>query len=414
MEKKFYQMTPDERRQTLNLSAQTEQILSQMTLEHDIANNLIENQISEFELPMGLAQNFIVNNERYLVPMVTEEPSVIAAASNGAKIAGNFTATIKERLMRGQIVFYEVKNPTAIAQKITENQSEIFAHAEKTYPSIIKRGGGLRRISSRFFDEQSFLSVDFKVDVQDAMGANIVNSILEGVAELFREWFPEEKILFSILSNFATESLVKVSCEIPVARLSKTSNGAEVAEKIAAASQFSKLDPYRATTHNKGIMNGINAVVLATGNDTRAIAAGIHAYAAKSGHYQGLATWRVQADVLVGELELPLPVATVGGGVKVLPKAQAAMEILTITEAKKLAQLIAAVGLAQNLAALRALVSEGIQQGHMSLQARSLALSVGAKGDEVAKITSRLRQEKLMNQAVAEKLLADIRKAPKK
>ncbi|MCL2112499.1 MAG: hydroxymethylglutaryl-CoA reductase, degradative [Streptococcaceae bacterium] len=408
MEKKFYQMTPEERRQTLDLKEQTQEILRQMTLDEDIANNLIENQISEFELPMGLAQNFVINDKKYMIPFATEEPSVIAAASNGAKMAGNFTAKITERLMRGQIVFYDLQNASKIADKISVSTDEILSVAQTAYPSIVKRGGGLLDISTRLFDE-NFLSVDFKIDVRDAMGANIVNSILESIAERFRLWFPEEKILFSILSNFATESLVKVSCEIPVEKLSKTGNGADVADKISAASRFSKLDPYRAATHNKGIMNGINAVVLATGNDTRAIAAGIHAFASHDGKYRGLATWWVSGDRLLGELELPLPVATVGGGVKVLPKAQAAMEILQITEAQELAKVIAAVGLAQNLAALRALVSEGIQQGHMSLQTRSLALSVGAKGEEIAQLTQLLHQSKLMNQATAEKLLTELR-----
>ena len=312
--------------------------------------------------------------------------------------------------MRGQIVFYDIQAPEKVLQKLEEEEARIFQCAIEAYPSIVKRGGGLRHYGTRIFEEEKFLSVDFKIDVKDAMGANITNSILEGLSQLFREWFPQEQILFSILSNYATESLVKVSCDIPVSNLSKEGKGQEVAEKIVAASRFSKLDTYRATTHNKGIMNGINAVVLATGNDTRAIAAGIHAYAAKNGSYQGLGTWQTHNDKLHGELIVPLPVATVGGGVKVLPKAQTALEILGVKEAKILAQIIASVGLAQNLAALRALVSEGIQQGHMSLQARSLALSVGAKGEEVSKITARLRQEKIMNQAVAKNILEELRK----
>ena len=341
--------------------------------------------------------------------MVTEEPSVIAAASNGAKIAGNFQTVLSERLMRGQIVFYDVEQADHLMQTIEENQAGIFRAAKEAYPSIFKRGGGLRQVSSRAFEAEGFVSVDFKVDVKDAMGANIVNAILEGVANLFRTWFPEQKILFSILSNYATESLVKVNCEIPVERLSKENNGQEVAEKIQAASRFSKVDPYRAATHNKGIMNGINAVVLATGNDTRAVASGIHAYASKEGSYQGLAEWYVKDGLLFGSLELPLPVATVGGAVKVLPKAQAALELLEITEAKELAQVMAAVGLAQNLAALRALVSEGIQQGHMSLQVRALAMTVGAKDEEITILSEKLRQEKVMNQERAEKLLREIR-----
>lgn len=410
MEKKFYQLTPAQRRATLNLSKKHQEILENMALDADIANNLIENQISEFELPMGLARNFVVNGHTYQVPMVTEEPSVVAAASNGAKIAGEFTAEVIQRLMRGQIVFYDIQAPEKVLQKLEEEEARIFQCAIEAYPSIVKRGGGLRHYGTRIFEEEKFLSVDFKIDVKDAMGANITNSILEGLSQLFREWFPQEQILFSILSNYATESLVKVSCDIPVSNLSKEGKGQEVAEKIVAASRFSKLDTYRATTHNKGIMNGINAVVLATGNDTRAIAAGIHAYAAKNGSYQGLGTWQTHNDKLHGELIVPLPVATAGGGVKVLPKAQTALEILGIKEAKILAQIIASVGLAQNLAALRALVSEGIQQGHMSLQARSLALSVGAKGEEVSKITARLRQEKIMNQAVAMNILEELRK----
>lgn len=410
MEKKFYQLTPAQRRATLNLSKKHQEILENMALDADIANNLIENQISEFELPMGLARNFVVNGHTYQVPMVTEEPSVVAAASNGAKIAGEFTAEVIQRLMRGQIVFYDIQAPEKVLQKLEEEEARIFQCAIEAYPSIVKRGGGLRQYGTRIFEEEKFLSVDFKIDVKDAMGANITNSILEGLSQLFREWFPQEQILFSILSNYATESLVKVSCDIPVSNLSKEGKGQEVAEKIVAASRFSKLDTYRATTHNKGIMNGINAVVLATGNDTRAIAAGIHAYAAKEGSYQGLGTWQTHNDKLHGELIVPLPVATVGGGVKVLPKAQTALEILGVKEAKILAQIIASVGLAQNLAALRALVSEGIQQGHMSLQARSLALSVGAKGEEVSKITARLRQEKIMDQAVAKNILEELRK----
>ncbi|MCT4408372.1 hydroxymethylglutaryl-CoA reductase, degradative [Lactococcus cremoris] len=403
-------MSPQERLNSLNLSEKSQEILSEMALDTTILDNLIENQISEFELPMGIAQNFVINGQSFLIPMVTEEPSVIAAASNGAKIAGNFVAEIKERLMRGQIVFYDVKNSDKIANEILEKQEKIFEQAELSYPSIVKRGGGLREVSSRIFSSQKFLSVDVKVDVKDAMGANIINSILEGIAELFRRWFPDEKILFSILSNYATESLVKVTCEIPVERLSKKADGYEIGQKIMAASQYSKIDPYRASTHNKGIMNGINAVILATGNDTRAISAAIHAYAAKDGAYQGLANWELQEKMLVGELEIPLSVATVGGGVKVLPKAQAAMEILDISDAKELAKVIAAVGLAQNLAALRALVSEGIQQGHMSLQARSLALSVGAQADEIAILSQQLRKEKVMNQEVAQNLLKNLRK----
>lgn len=409
MKKKFYQMTAKERMATLQISEESHETLKKMALDPVVADNLIENQISEFEIPMGIAQNFVINDQSYLVPMATEEPSVIAAASNGAKMAQNFHAVITERLMRGQIVFYDVENPSALTAFIGQQEAAIFEAAASSYPSIIKRGGGLRKLSTRIF-EKGFVSVDFQIDVKDAMGANIVNAILEGVTALFHDWLPEANILFSILSNYTTESLVTVSCDIPVAGLSKTGNGLEVAEKIEKASQFSKLDPYRAATHNKGIMNGVEAVVLATGNDSRAVNAGAHAYAAKSGRYKGLATWTVENQVLHGQLTLPLPVATVGGGTKVLAKAQAALDILKVTKAEDLAKIIAAVGLAQNLAALRALVSEGIQKGHMSLQARSLAMSIGATAAELPVLTEKLRQSKLMNQAIAQELLNQIRK----
>ncbi|MCL2677078.1 MAG: hydroxymethylglutaryl-CoA reductase, degradative [Streptococcaceae bacterium] len=404
-DKKFYQMTPNERLDSLNLSMENRQILEEMVMDSDLANNLIENQISEFEIPLGLAQNFIVNGKAYQVPMATEEPSVIAAASNGAKIAGEFTTISKNRLMRGQIVFANVKNAQIIIDKIEQSKEEILQQAESSYPSIIKRGGGLREISTRLFENEGFLSVDFKIDVKDAMGANIVNSILEGVAHLFRERFSEEEILFSILSNYATESLVEVTCAIPLEKIGK-----DCAEKIAEASFYAKLDPYRAATHNKGIMNGIEAIVLATGNDTRAINASCHAYATHEGTYQGLSNWRIEKAFLKGSLTVPLPVATVGAGVKVLPKAQVSLDILGITEAKELAGVIAAVGLAQNLAALRALVSEGIQKGHMSLQSRSLAMTVGAKGEEIIQLSQLLQKEPLVNQEIAEKLLSELRK----
>ena len=279
-DKKFYELSPAERLQELEnqqkISSETKQQLSQMMLAEDTANHLIENQISEIELPMGVGMNLKVDGKAYVVPMATEEPSVIAAMSNGAKMAGEIHTQSKERLLRGQIVF-SAKNPNEIEQRIAENQALIFERAEQSYPSIVKREGGLRRIALRHFpadsqqesaDQSTFLSVDLFVDVKDAMGANIINAILEGVAALFREWFPNEEILFSILSNLATESLVTAVCEVPFSALSKR-GGATVAQKIVQASLFAKTDPYRAVTHNKGIMNGVEAVMLATGNDTR-------------------------------------------------------------------------------------------------------------------------------------------------
>lgn len=409
---KFYELTPGQRLTLLEeekkISNSTKEEFQKMALEESIADHLIENQISEFSIPLGVSRNVQVNGRTYTVPMATEEPSVIAACSNGAKISGNFKATVTSRLMRGQIVFQDVHDPQELIKKIHERKKEISQRADESYPSILKRGGGFAGLETRILDGD-FVSTDIFVDVKDAMGANIVNTILEGIAGAFREWFPEEKILFSILSNYATESLVRVECKIPFDRLAKK-DGHLIAEKIAAASRYAEIDPYRAATHNKGIMNGIQAVVLATGNDTRAVAAGCHAYAAGDGAYRSLSRWEIKDDQLWGSLVLPMAVATAGGATNLLPKAKAALELLGVDDAVELAEVIVSVGLAQNLAALKALVSEGIQKGHMALQARSLAMTVGAKGDEVTEIASRLQQEKVMNQKTAQVILEKLRK----
>lgn len=408
---KFYQMTRAQRLAILKaenqLSAETVATFNTTALPETVADHLIENQISEVELPLGVVRGLQVNGRSYTVPMATEEPSVIAACSNGAKIAGEFTATITQRLMRGQIVFYDVIDPQSIENFVAQQQEAIFAAAEQAYPSIIKRGGGLQSVAVRVLPA-GFVSLDAFIDVKDAMGANIVNSILEGIAALCRQKLSEE-ILFAILSNLATESLVTVTCQIPVARLSKTGQGPEIAAKIAKAATYGQLDPYRGATHNKGIMNGIDGVILATGNDTRAVAAAIHAYASLSGSYRGLSSWQVEEDRLVGRMRLPLAIASVGGATKVFPKAKAALALLGISDAKELAQVVAAVGLAQNLAALRALVSEGIQKGHMSLQSRSLALSIGATGEEVQQVSEALKEKGQMNQASAQEILQRLR-----
>ena len=409
--KKFYQMSQAERLDKLQndgkLTASQTAELQKTALDSTIANHMIENQISETQTPMGLALNLVVDDKEYLVPLATEEPSVVAACSYGAKMAESFNAVIKERLLRGQIVFYDVVDAKKLITWLEQNQSLLFDVAKESYPSIVKRGGGLKEISWRQIE--NYLSVDLKVDVKDAMGANIVNGILEGVATKLRTVFPTENILFSILSNLATESLVEVSCQVPVSNLAKGGNGYKVAEKIVVASDYAKKDPYRATTHNKGIMNGVDGVILATGNDTRAVAAAAHAYAARNGQYEGLSEWQLDGEYLKGRLVLPLAIATVGGATKVLPKAQVALNILDVSDAKELAAVVASVGLAQNLAALRALVSEGIQKGHMALQSRSLAMTVGAKGSEIAVVSQALQKEAKMNQATAKKILAQLR-----
>ncbi|KAF1298117.1 hydroxymethylglutaryl-CoA reductase, degradative [Enterococcus sp. JM4C] len=418
--KKFYQLSREERLDELfkenKITAEQKALLSeQVSLPEGLADNLIENQISEIETPLGIAQNFLINDQEKLIPMATEEPSVIAAASNAAKIvkqAGGFTATTNERLMRGQIVFAGVKNAEELQTLLVEKQAAIFSLAESSYPSIVKRGGGIRKVDTRCFTEanEKYVSLDVLVDVKDAMGANIVNTILEGIAVGLREWFPQEEILFSILSNFATESLVTARCQIPLKQVgNSTINGEEVAKRITEAAIYAKLDTYRAVTHNKGIMNGIDAVILATGNDNRAVAAACHAYAAKDGHYEGLTTWKIEGEYLVGELTVPMAIASVGGASGVLPKAKFALDLLGVDSAIELAEIVVSVGLAQNLAAIRALVTDGIQKGHMSLQVRSLAMSVGAQGEEIQLVVEALKKKGQMNKENAEAALKEIR-----
>lgn len=417
-DKKFYQMSQVERLDQLVAdqkitSEERGLLLKKEALPEDIADHLIENRISEFALPMGVVPKFVINGEEKFIPMVTEEPSVVAAASHAGKIigqAGGFQTVEVSRQMMGQIVLMNVKDDQAMMKKIESDKAELFATAEAAYPSIVKRGGGVREIMTRSFTRDRYLSIDFFIDVQDAMGANIVNTILEACSETIRRWFPEEEILFSILSNHAIRSVVKASCRLPLTSLQKGGfSGITTAQKIVAAADYARIDQFRAVTHNKGIMNGVDAVVLATGNDTRAVEAACHAYATRSGRYQGLTNWRIDGDELVGEIELPLALGIVGGATKVLPKAQASLALLNVRSAGELAQIVAAVGLAQNFAALRALVTEGIQKGHMAMQMRSLALSAGAEGAEIEALAEKLRQVKPANLETAEALLAEMR-----
>lgn len=410
-EDKFYRLSTDERISQLlaekKIQANDVAEIKKMALLEKVADNLIENQISEIELPLGLAQNFVVNGEEKLIPMATEESSVIAAASNAAKLvgqAGGFKASVLSRKMIGQIVFNQLSDFAMVEKWLAENRTKIFEIANQAYPSIVTRGGGLTDLNTRRFSE-GFFSVDLTVDVKDAMGANMVNTILEAVASELQQAFPEEELLFSILSNYGTEALVKATCQIPFEVIS-----AETAKKIVAASRFAKLDPYRAATHNKGIMNGIDAVVLATGNDNRAVAAACHAYASRDGIYQGLTDWWIEENTLKGQLIVPMNVGIVGGATKVLPKAALSLKLLAIDNAQELSEIIVAVGLAQNLAAVKALVTEGIQKGHMGLHSRTLAINAGAKDHEIAQVVQLLKQTKVKNLAQAEAIIAELRK----
>ena len=385
------------------------------TINEDVANSLIENVITQGALPVGLLPQIDVEGQSYVVPMMVEEPSVVAAASYGAKLVnrtGGFKVVSSERLMIGQIVFDGVEDTEVLAEQINQFDQQIKQIADEAYPSILKRGGGYRRFEIDTFPEQQLLSLKIFVDTKDAMGANMLNTMLEGIAAYLKTEIPDSDILMSILSNHATASVVHVRGEIAVDDLGKGErSGEEVARRMERASVLAQVDPHRAATHNKGVMNGIHAVVLATGNDTRGAEASAHAYAAKGGQYRGIATWKYDQERqrLIGDIEVPMTLATVGGGTKVLPIAKASSDLLNVSSAKELGEVVAAVGLAQNFAACRALVSEGIQQGHMSLQYKSLAISVGAQGEEIAQIAEYLKQADRANTQVAEDKLKELR-----
>jgi len=385
-------------------------------INEEVANSLIENVIGQGTLPVGLLPKIIVDDKEYVVPMMVEEPSVVAAASYGAKLVNNtggFKTVKSERLMIGQIVFDTVEDTEALAQDIKNIEPQIKQIADEAYPSIIERGGGYRRIDIDTFPEQQLLSLKVFVDTKDAMGANMLNTILEAITAHLKNEFPNRDVLMSILSNHATASVVRVQGEIKVEDLNREErSGEEVAKRMERASVLAQVDIHRAATHNKGVMNGIHAVVLATGNDTRGAEASAHAYASRDGQYRGIATWEYDEDRgrLVGTIEVPMTLAIVGGGTKVLPIAKASLDLLNVETAQELGQVVAAVGLAQNFSACRALVSEGIQKGHMSLQYKSLAIVVGAQGDEIAKVADALKQEPKANTAAAQRILEELRK----
>ena len=393
----------------------------QASLEQDeqmsvtVADQLSENVVGTFSLPYSLVPEVLVNGQEYTVPYVTEEPSVVAAASYASKIikrAGGFTAQVHERQMIGQVALYQVANPEQAQEKIASKKSELLELANQAYPSIVKRGGGVRDLHvEQIKGETDFLVVYLHVDTQEAMGANMLNTMLEALKPVLEE-LSQGQSLMGILSNYATDSLVTASCRIAFRYLSRQKDqGREIAEKMALASQFAQVDPYRAATHNKGIFNGIDAILIATGNDWRAIEAGAHAFASRDGRYQGLSQWTLdlEREELVGEMTLPMPVATKGGSIGLNPRVALSHELLGNPSAKELAQIIVSIGLAQNFAALKALVSTGIQQGHMKLQAKSLALLAGASESEVAPLVERLIADKTFNLETAQRYLENLR-----
>ena len=414
----FAKLSPTERIEALLkdglLTWDEAQILKeQKGLPLSIADQLTENVLSTFDLPFSLAPYFLINGRDYVLPMVTEEPSVVAAASFAAKLiqrSGGFTTQVHQRQMIGEIALTDVEDIEVASRRILEDKETLLQLANEAYPSIVNRGGGARDLWVE--NKGDFLIVYLAVDPKEAMGANMLNTMLEALTDRIQE-LSGGQALMAILSNLATRSLVSARCAIDFKALSRNPEEAiEIAHRMELASQLAQVDPYRAATHNKGIFNGIDALVLATGNDWRAIEAGAHAYAAQSGSYKGLSHWTSQPKEkkLYGEITLPMPVATKGGSIGLNPTVQVSHRLLGEPSAIELAGIIASLGLAQNFAALKALVTTGIQAGHMKLQARSLALLAGAKEEEVPRLVSQLLENKPFNLEKAQTLLQELRK----
>lgn len=377
-------------------------LLNSQVLNDEIADKFIENQISVYGIPFGIATNFLIDNKEYVIPMVIEEPSVIAAACNGAKITkefGGIHTEINERLMTGQISYYNIDNFQNAKNIILNKKIELLDIANNSQKEIVNLGGGAKDLEVEIKDE--FLIVYLHVDTLDAMGANTINTMLEVISPIIHELIGGNKLM-SIISNLSTRALVKASCSIKIDE--------EVGKKIELASKFANTDEYRATTNNKGIFNGIDAFALAIGNDWRAIEAGGHAYAVKDGKYKSLTKWTYINDKLNGEIIIPMPIASFGGSIGINPLSKISLKILGNPNAKELARIAAAIGLIQNFSALRALVTVGIQKGHMKLQIKSLALYLGATNEEIDAITEILKNEKHIGMEEVKNTLENIRK----
>ena len=417
----FYNLTLEERRAKLAEAAnQTPEDLIPFTtggLSAESAEHMIENVIGMYALPVGIGLNFMVNGRDVLIPFVIEEPSVVAGASFMAKLAragGGFTATTTEPLMIGQMQLINIVNMNEARLKIYEHKAELLAEADSIDSVLKSFGGGARDLEVRMIEDSPigpFIVIHLIYDVRDAMGANAVNTACERLAPQI-EAITGGKVHLRILSNLADRRIARARCTIPVNELTvgfESFKGETVRDGIIAAWAFAATDPYRAATHNKGIMNGVDSVVIATGNDWRAIEAGAHSYAARSGRYTSLSTWGKDKDGnLAGTLEMPMAVGIVGGATKVHPAAQAAVKLMGVKTASELAEIIVSVGLAQNMAALRALATEGIQRGHMSLHARQVALAAGAIGDVIDKVAAQMVAEKAIRVSRAEEILKEM------
>jgi len=374
------------------------------------ADRMIENVIGTMNIPVGVATNLIIDGREVLVPMATEESSVIAAVCNAAKQcrpAGGIATSTSGPLMIAQIQLVGVSDPENARFKILEHRDEIKAICDETDPVLLKFGGGYRDMEVRIIDSDDgpMVITHLIVDTRDAMGANAVNSMAEAVGPRIAEW-TRGRVFLRILSNLADRRLARARGVWRVEDI----GGEAVRDGMLSAFRFADADPYRAATHNKGIMNGVTAVVMATGNDTRAIESGAHAYAARTGRYRSMTCWERDADGnLVGLLEIPMAVGLIGGATKMHPTAQTALRILGVETADELARIIVAVGLAQNFAALKVLATTGVQKGHMSLHAKNIAAMAGAQGDEVDTIADKLKAMGKVRVDIAEQLLAELR-----
>lgn len=417
--KGFYKLPPEQRQQEVaefcDLTAEDMALLKDTgAISMEAADHMIENVIGVMPMPMGVAVNFTINGKDYLIPMAVEEPSVVAAASNAARLArvkGGFFTSNTGPIMRAQIQIVEVADPYVARLKLFEAREKIMEIANAQDPMLVKLGGGMKDLEVQIIQSPlgPMVILHIIVDTRDAMGANAVNTMAEALAPHI-EQITGGRVYLRILSNLADKRLVRVRTVVD----KETLGGEEVVDAMIWAYTFASVDPYRATTHNKGIMNGIIPVVMATGNDTRAIEAGAHAYAARSGRYTSLTTWEKNADGdLVGTIELPMAVGLVGGATKVHPVARLAVKILGVKTAVELGEVIAAVGLAQNLTALKALATEGVQRGHMSLHARNVAVAAGATPDIMDQVVAAMVKERKVRQDFAEEIIRNIKSANK-
>ena len=418
----FYQLNPFERLQAVkSFDGLNDEDLRQLhggngALTVERADKMIENVVGTFNLPLGIATNFRINGRDVLIPMVVEEPSIVAGASYAAKLVregGGFDASSTAPIMIGQIQLIGILDPARARYDILARSQEIIDLANRQSTTLLALGGGAQELEVHLFETSPMgpmMIVHLLVDCRDAMGANAINTMAEAVAPLL-EQISGGRAYLRILSNLSDRRLSRVRAVVPAAALARDGiSGEEVIEGILWAYSFAAIDPYRATTHNKGILNGIDPVLIATGNDWRAIEAGAHAYASRSGRYSSLSTWeRDGQGNLVGTIEMPFAVGIVGGATKVHPAAQAALKLLHVQYAHELAEICVCAGLASNLAAMRALATEGIQRGHMSLHARQIAMAAGAQGAEVDEVARRMVAEKIIKTAHAQALLAELR-----